>query len=190
MGQYFRGAILKKNHKLAKNPVLVSFRPSKFGNGAKLMEHSYVGNEYINAYMEMISDSDGAYFGYPFAWVGDYADDMFGKNYYDDAKNIEDMSLKTYQSQICNNKKYKYLVNLTKKEYVVIPEDIEDTLVLHPLSLLTAIGNGRGCGDYHGIDENNIGIWAFNRIGATNNEEEIKGMKERKLNFQISFKVI
>lgn len=62
MGQYFRGAVLKKNHKLAKEPVLFALSPSKFGNLSKLMEHSYIGNAYVNAYMQEISYEDGYFF--------------------------------------------------------------------------------------------------------------------------------
>jgi len=45
-------------------------------------------------------------------------------------------------------------VNHTKKEYVVKPRKGE----YHPLSLLTAEGNGRGGGDYRGSGD--VGRWA------------------------------
>lgn len=186
MGQYFRGAVLKKNHKLAKQPVLFALRPSEFNNTAKLMEHSYIGNHYVNAYMEMISDADGIYFGYPFVWVGDYADNVKDKDYYNFA-NIATNKYIDYSDKLKGVKEYKYLVNFSKKEYVIIPKYNPAIWQMHPLSLLTAYGNGRGNGDYYGADEENVGRWAFNRIGATNSESWLQGMKEIEIGFEPDF---
>lgn len=186
MGQYFRGAVLKKNHKLAKQPVLFALRPSEFNNTAKLMEHSHIGNHYVNAYMEMISDADGIYFGYPFVWVGDYADNVKDKDYYNFA-NIATNKYIGYSDKLKGVKEYKYLVNFSKKEYVIIPKYKPAIWQLHPLSLLTAYGNGRGNGDYYGADEENVGRWAFNRIGATNSESWLQGMKEIEIGFELDF---
>ena len=186
MGQYFRGAVLKKNHKLAKQPVLFALRPSEFNNLAKLMEHSYIGNHYVNAYMEMISDVDGMYFGYPFVWVGDYADNVKDKDYYNFA-NIATNKYIGYSDKLKGIKEYKYLVNFSKKEYVIIPKYNPAIWQMHPLSLLTASGNGRGNGDYYGPDEDNVGRWAVDRIGATNSESWLQGMKEIKIGFEPDF---
>ena len=78
---------MRKNHKLAtkSNPCLASLSPFDFGNSEKLMEHSYIGNSYVEAVMSLISDNSDLY-GYPFAWVGDYADEVNGKNLFDCAK--------------------------------------------------------------------------------------------------------
>ena len=186
MGQYFRGAILKINHKLAKQPVLFAVRPSEYSNLAKLMEHSYIGNTYVNAYMEMISDTDGMYFGYPVVWIGDYADDVKDKDYYDLANKISDKN-QGCSDKVKGDKEYKYLVNFSKKEYVVIPKYNSTIYQMHPLSLLTAYGNGGNGGDYSGKCQNEVGIWAFDKIGATNNEQYITGMKERKVGFEPDF---
>ena len=35
---------------------------------------------------------------------------------------------------------------------------------MSPLALLTACGNGYGCGDYKGTDESEVGRWALDRI--------------------------
>lgn len=189
MGQYYRGAVLKKNHKLAKQPVLFSLSPYKFTNGAKLMEHSYIGNNYVDAYMEMISDDKGLYFGYPFVWVGDYADSVRDKQYYDFAHEVEDKCFKTHESEFTKQPYYKYLINFTKKQYVKMPRFNPEIWQMHPLSLLTAYGNGRGGGDYSGAFENEIGIWAFDRIGATNCESyiDILNLKEIKVGFEPDF---
>lgn len=187
MGQYFKGAVLKKNHKLAKQPVLFSLSSYKFDNGAKLTEHSYIGNHYVNAYMNAISDDNGCFFGYPFVWIGDYADSINGKDYYDFTYNVCDKSFKNFSKELDLNKYYKYLVNFSKKQYVKLPEYDDKIWNMHPLPLLTAYGNGRGCGDYRNTDIENVGIWSFDRIGATNDDSYIVGMKEIKVGFEPDF---
>lgn len=37
---------------------------------------------------------------------------------------------------------------------------------IHPLPLLTAIGNGLGGGDYYGINTDDVGTWAWNEISV------------------------
>jgi hypothetical protein len=57
---------------------------------------------------------------------------------------------------------YTYIVNHTKKVYV------KKTDGLHPLSLLTAEGNGRGGGDYNGPNMDMVGTWARDVISMEN----------------------
>lgn len=62
-----------------------------------------------------------------------------------------------------------YLCNHDKKLYINIDEYIKkstdkDNWCLHPLSLITAIGNGRGGGDYRGINQDYIGFWFWDLI--------------------------
>lgn len=189
MGQYFKGAILKKNHKLAKQPVLFSLSPYDFNNGAKLTEHSYIGNNYVNAFMNMISDDNGMYFAYPFVWIGDYADSVRDKEYYDFACEVCDACVKKVIDKLEEVKYYKYLVNFSKKQYVKLPKFNNEVWQMHPLPLLTAYGNGRGCGDYRNTDIEKVGIWAFDRIGATNcdNYIDVSGFKEIKIDFKPDF---
>lgn len=40
------------------------------------------------------------------------------------------------------------------------------------MSLLTAIGNGRGGGDYFGENSNKVGSWAWNIIEITDDDYE------------------
>ena len=193
MGQYYRPCVLRKNFKLCKktNPVLQSLCPYDFDNGAKLMEHSYLRNTFVRAMCAMISDR-GQYFGMPFVWCGDYADEINQHQYYYDAHDVEKMneyhkSLVEYDKE----KEYKYLVNFSKKQYVVLPSHQEseerwknNKYTIHPLPLLTAFGNGRGGGDYHGINMHNVGKWAFDKIGITNDSFYIDGFKEIKIEFE------
>lgn len=186
MGQHFQGAILKKNHQLANEPILFSVNPRQFRNFSKLMEHSYIGNKYVEAFMTMIADDTLEYLGYPVAWIGDYADAIYGKDYHQMAIKMNEDSFAKYKSIIKPKRKqrqYKYLVNLSKKQYVVLPPYNPSKLQIHPLPLLTAYGNGRGGGDYSGIGENLVGYWAFDRIIASNDSRYVFTMKELKVNF-------
>ena len=75
MGQYYRGAILNEE----KNDVIKSLCCYAHNNGAKLMEHSYIGNHYVRAFEKLLGTT---YKNKPFVWVGDYADKC---EYYDQA---------------------------------------------------------------------------------------------------------
>ena len=54
--------------------------------------------------------------------------------------------------------------------------------MINPLPLLTALGNGRGGGDYSGTDEDKVGIWARDVLSVEFNIP--KGFKEFKVNFR------
>ena len=192
MGQYFHPLVLKKGWKQAKNPVVASLSSYDFNhNGAKLVEHSYIGNSFVKAAEYLLADD---YKGYPFVWIGDYADSVETKtgthDLYIDSSNFiyedydspyNDRLSEAYEAlkdSIPNNVRYyKYLVNYTKKEYCVIPEFKEGEYQIHPLPLLTCNGNGRGGGDYL-LEDERVGTWAFDKIGVTNDESEIVGFKE------------
>jgi len=199
MGQYYNPSILKKNWKQAKNPVEASLKCYDYDNGAKLMEHSYVGNRFVNAIERLLANY---YKGYPFVWIGDYADNVTTKtgehSIYDDANNFmykyENGSLESETKKYKELKAglsgelrhYKYLVNYTKKQYCIIPERKEGVWKVHPLPLLTCSGNGRGGGDYR-IDDERVGIWAFDRIGITDDEAEIAGFKQISGEFELDW---
>jgi hypothetical protein len=189
MGQYYNAVVLKKNWKQAKNPVEAPLRPRDFGrNGAKIMEHSYVGNKFVNAVAYLLANQ---YKGYPFVWVGDYADSVMTNtgehNIYDDADTFiyKDENYEDYTKRYNELKAgipdeahhYKYVVNYTKKQYCIIPKYKEGAWVIHPLPLLTSSGNGRGGGDYE-VDDERVGMWAFDRIGITDDKAEIAGFKQ------------
>ena len=52
---------------------------------------------------------------------------------------------------------------------------------IHPLPLLTAEGNGRGGGDYHGTNMEMVGAWARCRLGLV--KEVPEGFTEITPNF-------
>ena len=74
------------------------------------------------------------------------------------------------KGQKCSCDQFRYLYNTKRKEYVdsfkILPSYVEEYkseiyfLKLDAYSLLIAIGNGLGGGDYFGPDENLVGLWA------------------------------
>lgn len=74
MLQYYTPVALKDNWERLKQPVKGALYSHDFDNGMKLMEHSYVGNWFVNAVIRMIRFLDNGK-GVHFAWVGDYSVD-------------------------------------------------------------------------------------------------------------------
>ena len=72
----------------------------------------------------------------------------------------------------------KYLVNHTKGVYISFDKylDGENDQEIHPLSILTCIGNGRGGGDYAGSNMDYVGTWAWDEIEIV--DDAPGGMKE------------
>ncbi len=159
MGQYYKAVNLD-------NMEYVS--SYDYENGAKLMEHSYIGNNFVEA-VEFLLIDDGVnkarWADSKIVWAGDYADpEEDGENIYSKA---EGNGLKFLIEGVPEN--YPYLVNYDKKEYVdkrKCPQD-KDGWTIHPLPLLTCEGNGRGGGDYRD-DNDYVGSWARCVVNLTN----------------------
>ena len=174
MGQYYRGVVLDTKEENIK--VKFAFSPYAHNNGAKLMEHSYVGNYYVKAYEYLLAND---YYDSNFVWVGDYADEKDGKDVYSLADDFIEISERVcgmnrynienaFDMTLDDLPTYKYIINFTKNIFVRIPQPSKDDLVIHPLPLLCASGNGRGGGDYDGTNMSMIGSWAYDRIGVSN----------------------
>ena len=150
---------------------------------AKLMEHSWYLNPMVNAISEKLYHNPSQ-----IAWVGDYADDnelykfAYGQKYYH----------KLHKTNFTLNGRY--LVNHTKKlvldcwGYVRdCMKETKDGWVPHPLPLLVALGNGRGGGDYRGINEDKIGSWAWDLLEIVE-WEDLKPLREKEYQkFKIRF---
>lgn len=188
MGQYYRPLMIHENGQEW------SAYSHAFDNGLKLMEHSWIGNNFVNAVLCRIKDNPTRV-----AWMGDYADsiaeesctfsDGFITSYEDflakyksvwEEDAIIDIPAETPQFELdLDHNADCYLVNVTKECYIDMEKYIEknsstqrfDELNLwciNPLPLLTCIGNGFGGGDYHGtIGIGDVGTWAFDKIYIT-----------------------
>ena len=149
-----------------------------YANGLKLMEHSLVGNNFVGAVMTLLS-SGNRWYKKPIVWAGDYYGDKEGEGeiaHYYLAKNGHE--LQGIKSMDIKEQMFCVLVNHTKKEYVVYFELTEGKYdIVNPLPLLTALGNGRGGGDYDGNDMDKIGIWAGDILSV----QKIKPKKYKKI---------
>lgn len=206
MGQYYRNCILKKNWKTAEQPIMATLNPFKFNNGAKLMEFSYIGNGLMRRVEYMLANE---FKGFPFVCVGDYADSKPTKYYpidnalgdggvklycsaidFEDtkrcAKIVDALPKWEYRNCYVTIPYYAYAVNYTKKEFVRLPRFNKNKWQVHPISLLCNDGNGQGCGDYYEEDGSEfVGVWAYDKIGVTNDKKEIRGFKELKVKFKV-----
>lgn len=156
-------------------------------NGVKLMEHSYWGNPFM-----VVLTGDLYHHKARVAWVGDYADDYNWEHPEDkpvpkalhwlawggvkDQPVLQEEDIDADMGDITLEDKY--LVNHTKRIYVDGNKyydmnkfkwsDEGKYTCIHPLSLLTACGNGLGGGDYHedNPDYWRVGEWCFDEISV------------------------
>ena len=198
MGQYYN-ILTKKNDKY----TLYS-RSYKLTNGkteyvpAKLTEHSWINNTTMSCFSNIILRKPTQV-----AWVGDYTN-QYEKDETINGLDYEQMD-KLYHLAWADDVKakimefrplfvkYLTLVNWDKKQYVDMYDYIEkstteDGWCLHPLSLLTALGNGFGGGDYHGINEDMIGSWCFDTISFESCDIEEQLQKDGFEKLDIEFK--
>lgn len=176
MGQYYRPVLKFKKTMVYNRDVNGEYTM------AKLTEHSWWENDLMKAISEKIFRKPTLV-----AWVGDYAENeevrMMNKKMKDiwdcEGHNVKSTNFSINNLYLCNHDLKEYInMNKYRKNSEV------DGWCLHPLSLLTAIGNGRGGGDYHDcyVNADKIGIWAWHRLSF---EKEIP---ENYTEFEIIFK--
>lgn len=135
------------------------------------MEHSWIGNVFMKAISKYIYKNP-----VQVAWVGDYANDY--PNEVNGEKRGAELWKETWggakEQDIDEVDEFdlhkKYLVNHDKKIAIDMDEYIskceKDGWCVHPLSLLTACGNGMGGGDFyegsHGYEL--VGSWCMDTI--------------------------
>lgn len=178
MGQYYHCVILKKDWKETTNPIRAALYPLDFNNGSKLMEHSYVRNDYVSAFMKLVHELDRDRSGVPAVWCGDYADTIStegmplferlntdtqrketvgGLQVYNEAykwMKTDNGNTVDYVAALAfvydhNMHNYRYIINHTKKQYVEVPAYEKGKWIVHPLPILLSDGSGRGGGDYN-----------------------------------------
>jgi hypothetical protein len=194
MGQYYRPILLDGT----KTKPLFYAVSYDVGNGAKLMEHSWMKNDFVAAIEKVLINMPMS-----IVWAGDYADEepfdslsseMVKRLVEDDydLEKVKESGVNLYtMSQYTGSKidinpdniksdklpstpvKYKYLINYDKKMFVdktKVPNN--DGWQIHPLPLLTCEGNGRGGGDYRG-DDSVVGSWSRDVIGISSLKKAI-----------------
>jgi len=183
MGQYYKVIVKDENNERVYNRDLIYSDGETKYTMAKLMEHSWWRNHFVNAVCLEITNND---IPTRIAWIGDYADELF-----EDGSHVNNLStekLKELFYKTWNNEglplndteftlQNQYLINHTKKQYVVCNTyynkskkllEHYGTWCIHPLPLLTCIGNGLGGGDYLRPSNDStvelIGAWAWDEI--------------------------
>ena len=166
MGQGYKAIILAPEQADEKEIIRTWVDPHEHDNGYKLMEHSYIANEFVQA-VEYLLSPWGMFYKSRVVWAGDYADTEAGlKMNLNQITDEESNEGKRTPRSIRDMSAYTYIVNHTLKQYT---EKKENTYI-HPLPLLTAEGNGRGGGDYRDTNQDLVGTWARHIISV---EEEI-----------------
>ena len=141
---------------------------------AKLLEHSWWQNPFVNAFSEFIYKEPSRVI-----WCGDYADEpddfnfpncsAFYVPYYGEIWGDSVSTIGVTSTDFTLDGKF--LLNHDTKQFVDLDEYKVNSIdkhgwTIHPLPLLTAVGNGRGGGDFH---EGNtgfefVGLWAWQLI--------------------------
>ena len=193
MGQYYRPLLIRKGRATRFGSFV---KPDKktademsgytkqqieadghFYMAAKLTEHSWVGNYYVEGIVENLIAKGSA----QVAWVGDYA--TLPEKYaskdpwaiengrdvpysYCTKKNVLDgLYIINETKKICIDFDKYYAANNEKGVWVDAKgKKHEYEECMHPLPLLTAVGNGSGGGDYNGSNMALVGSWAFDVI--------------------------
>ena len=154
MGQYYKPVNLDKKEFVLSHD---------YNNGLKLMEHSWIGNDFIGV-VENLIKKGGLWCNNRIVWAGDYAE-----NEPNTEENIYGITKTQIKPIFFRDKSLRYLKNLDTKEFVDLKKvPVTNTYAdngskIHPLPLLTCEGNGQGGGDYRG-ESPLIGKWARNRI--------------------------
>ena len=185
MGQYYYPTMIKKN---GKPEVFYSWDYGE--NGSKLMEHAYVGNKFTESVVSDLYHSPSK-----LVWFGDYTlhtdkiPDILIFIGVQGLFSSEPTPFTQRYTQVIPTNRFTndmIFVNHTKEEYFDMGEFIKKylkenkekgELLIHPIPLLAASSNGRGGGDYKGINMNMVGYWCGEVLEVIDKEElnTIKG---------------
>lgn len=183
MGQYFRAITQKNTGTTTVYNRHIKRKDKEEYTFAKLTEHSWWLNEFVNAVCLGIYQQKE---NIRVAWVGDYADDVDTINGLDHEKIVKlhkltwdckGIAVEPTDFTLDNL----YLINDTKKQFVDCNKYYKSSVTkddwcFHPLPILTCIGNGQGGGDYnYPTDDSTIeyvGAWAWDKISIKDNKPE------------------
>ncbi len=130
---------------------------------AKLTEHSWWKNPFVCTLTKKLLHNP-----MQVAWVGDYAEE---ETLYQYAYGEEVIGQDVTGDELRLDGKF--LVNHSQKIYLDCDAYKKRCFdrngwILHPLPLLTAAGNGKGGGDYHGCNAAQTGSWCWDLISVEN----------------------
>ena len=196
MGQSFT-AVLFSNNNNNNELTKQMFHPHKYENGYKLTESCYFGNFFLETVAKEITEKPKRVW-----WIGGYSErkdfkrklDKEAFNYY--KKDLDDYYTNQPQEPEQEMPESKgYLVNYDKQVYIDLnmykqtaptadKNDPEWEVKIHPLSILTAVGNDRGGGDYYGINMKLVGSWAGDLLEIT---EKSPDANFKDITFEVRF---
>ena len=185
MGQYYYILAREegKNHVVYNRDLIIDGKKEYVM--AKLMEHSWWENQMVNAICEKIYNADKPI---KVIWMGDYADGFIDED--EHFNNLSYQDIQRYYKR-CWGDRYKgraikateftlngkYLINHTKRKYINCSKYYQNSRMqtkynsewcIHPLPILTCIGNGLGGGDYNYPTEDShkelVGAWAWDKL--------------------------
>ena len=172
MGQYYNVVIKNEKEYKGYDLSLLDSYGKECYTMAKLTEHSWLNNSTMNTFSNLIFRNPSQ-----IAWVGDYANDLEQDKRpnnltTEQVNELHKMAWGKKKLKMLEyhplNTKFLLLVNWTKKEFIDMYNYTQHNTYsgwcLHPLSLMTALGNGLGGGDYRGTDQDLIGSWCFDEI--------------------------
>ena len=152
--------------------------PNSWGynfSGLKLMEHSWLENDFVNGVLESIWDNPCNV-----AWVGDYAtdtndfDEYYTEKVYKTVWGDRQDERERPFDEVPKIHRDGYILNLDKGVYIDLrryasvagfkPKWSKGIWTIHPLPILTCVGNGRGGGDYWGTCIDMVGSWAMDTL--------------------------
>lgn len=157
MGQYYNPCIIVVD-KNGKASVVACASSFAYDNGCKQMEHSYIGNNFVEAFEWLISP-EGPHHQGQVVWAGDYGatENGYETNLYGLCEEVKALAPKK------SGASYPLILNHTKKCYL---DKREVDGEIHPLPLLAMETDGGGGGNYRGINEHFLGIWARDSISV------------------------
>ena len=170
MGQYYQPILGDKN---GFNCMVFDRSIDGERTFAKLTEHSWWLNPFVNSFAHRLFNEQKRV-----CWVGDYAQDddfNFPINTAIHTPNYEEIWGDTVELHSSESVDFtldgKFLINYDTMQFLDLSEYKmlslgKDCWILHPLPLLTAVGNGRGLGDFHEgyIGFEFVGIWAWHLL--------------------------
>ena len=186
MGQYYNSVLKNEKGEIK----------SYYNFGLKLMEHSWFSNAYVNSVCEKLINNP-----HHIAWVGDYADeeDYVDRDNAEMVKSLVDYRVNDNPAIELKSETAPYglfgylLINHSRKLFINMEdyyrnsvlnygEDRKDAWVIHPLPLLTAVGNGKGGGDYYrkALNVEDVGIWAGDLIEVKKYDDDYQWNRETK----------
>ena len=159
---------------------------------AKLLEHSWWLNPFVNTFSEFLYKEPSRV-----CWVGDYADEPDDFDFLNCSAfyvpSYREVWGETVALQKVSASDFvldgKYLLNHDTQQFVDLDEYKrlsvdKDDWTIHPLPLLTAVGNDRGGGDFHegNTGYENVGIWAWQLLSFV--DKPPKGFSKFELVFK------